>query len=234
MTIAQARAISSDLAVVHRSPAAESSAHSALLDAVESVSPVVESGAPGCVWLDLAGLHRIYNGEEEITAELIRCVRRVGMEPAAGVAANKELAHLAARCGGVRVIEAGREREFLNWLPLDMLELGKIGSRRRPGDHARPMGDAPARRAGAPQSRRGRHAAGPSRRRAGPPCARWKLIAAGAAPPRRVFRRNYRARIRNREPGAAGIRHACDARAARRAAFDARRWSPAISRSRSG
>ena len=125
MTIAQARAISSDLIVVHRSPAAESSAHSALLDAVESVSPVIESGAPGCAWVDLAGLHRIYNGEEEITAELMRCVRRVGMEPAAGVAANKELAHLAARCGGVRVIEAGREREFLNWLPLDMLGLGK-------------------------------------------------------------------------------------------------------------
>ena len=125
MTIAQARAISSDLIVVHRSPAAESSAHSALLDAAESVSPVIESGAPGCAWVDLAGLHRIYNGEEEITAELLRCVRRVGMEPAAGVAANKELAHLAARCGGVRVIEAGREREFLNWLPLDMLGLGK-------------------------------------------------------------------------------------------------------------
>jgi protein ImuB len=125
MTIAQARAISSDLIVVHRSPAAESSAHSALLDAAESVSPVIESGAPGCAWVDLAGLQRIYNGEEEITAELIRCVRRVGMEPAAGVAANKELAHLAARCGGVRVIEAGREREFLNWLPLDMLGLGK-------------------------------------------------------------------------------------------------------------
>ncbi len=96
-----------------------------MLDAVESVSPVIESGAPGCAWVDLAGLQRIYNGEEEITAELLRCVRRVGMEPAAGVAANKELAHLAARCGGVRVIEAGREREFLDWLPLDMLGLGK-------------------------------------------------------------------------------------------------------------
>src|ERR1700684_2293467 len=126
MTIAQPRAISSTLIVVHRSLAAESSAHSALLDAVESVSPVVESGAPGCVWGDLAGLNRIYNGEEEITAELIRCVRRVGMDPAAGVAANKELAHLAARCGGVRVIEAGREREFLNWLALGMLSPGKL------------------------------------------------------------------------------------------------------------
>lgn len=125
MTIAQARTVSSDLVVVHRSAAAESSAHSALLDAAESVSPVVESGASGCVWLDLAGLHRIYRGEEEIAAELTRCVRKVGMQPAAGVAANKELAHLAARCGGVRVIEAGREREFLDWLPLDMLDLGK-------------------------------------------------------------------------------------------------------------
>jgi protein ImuB len=125
MTIAQACAISSEMIVVHRSPAAESSAHSALLDAVESVSPVVEPGVPGCAWIDLAGLHRIYHGEEEITAELVRCVRRVGMEPAAGVAANKEIAHLAARCGGVRLIEAGREREFLNWLPLDMLGLGK-------------------------------------------------------------------------------------------------------------
>jgi len=125
MTIAQARAVSSDLIVVHRSPAAESSAHSALLDAVESVSPVVESGAPGCAWLDLAGLNRIYHGEQEMTADLVQAVRRIGMEPAAGVAANKEIAHLAARCGGVRVIEAGREREFLDWLPLDMLGLGK-------------------------------------------------------------------------------------------------------------
>ena len=125
MTIAQARAVSSDLVVVHRSNAAESSAHSALLDAAESVSPVVESGASGCVWLDLAGLNRIYRSEEEIAAELTRCVRKVGMQTAVGIAANKELAHLAARCGGVRVIEAGREREFLNWLPLDMLDLGK-------------------------------------------------------------------------------------------------------------
>jgi protein ImuB len=47
------------------------------------------------------------------------------MQSSVGIAANKELAHLAARCGGVRAIEAGREREFLDWLPLDMLDLGK-------------------------------------------------------------------------------------------------------------
>src|SRR6266851_5925661 len=125
MTLAQARNVSSELIVAHRSPAAESSAHSALLDAAESISPVVEAGAPGCVWLDLAGLHRIYSDENAIAAELIKQVRRVGLEPAMGIAANKDLAHLAARCGGIRIIEAGREREFLDWLPLDMLALGK-------------------------------------------------------------------------------------------------------------
>ena len=97
MTIAQARAVSSDLIVVHRSNAAESSAHSALLDAAESVSPVVESGPSGCVWLDLAGLNRIYSGEEEIAAELTRCVRRVGMQPAIGIAANnRSIPHSAS------------------------------------------------------------------------------------------------------------------------------------------
>jgi protein ImuB len=117
MTIAQARAISSELTVTARSEAAERTAP-------ESVSPVVEPGAPGRVWLDLAGLERLHAGEDEIASELVRRVRQVGMEASVGVAANKEIAELAARCGGLRVIAAGREREFLDWLPLDMLDLG--------------------------------------------------------------------------------------------------------------
>src|SRR6266436_8272848 len=51
MTIAQARAVSSDLVVVHRSNASESSAHSALLDAVESVPPVVASATHACPFI---------------------------------------------------------------------------------------------------------------------------------------------------------------------------------------
>ena len=90
------------------------------------------------------------------------------------------------------MIEAGREREFLNWLPLDMLGLGKSDCGDDLGDHARAMGDAPARRAGVSQSRRGRHAAGTSRRRVGTPCARWQSRTDCTAPPRRVFRRDGR------------------------------------------
>src|SRR5579863_9711796 len=92
MTAAQARGISSELVIVRNSPAAEQSAADALLDAAQSFSPVVEAGAPGCVWLDLGGLARLFkhssnqNGagdlENEIAAEIGRRVRRVGMEAA--------------------------------------------------------------------------------------------------------------------------------------------------------
>src|SRR5215469_7852845 len=125
MTIAQARAVSSDLIVALASPAAESSAHAALADAAESISPAVEPGNPGCVWVDLTGLNRLYADENEIAAEIRRRVRRLGLEPAIGVAADKSLAHIAARGGGSRIIDPGREREFLAWLPLDMLALGR-------------------------------------------------------------------------------------------------------------
>ncbi len=125
MTIAQARAISGALAIAASSDAAERSAISALIDVAESISPVVEAGAPGCVWLDLEGLGRIYASGDEVASELQRRVRRVGMEAAIGIGANRTVAELAARCGGMRVVAAGLERQFLDWLPLDVLPLGK-------------------------------------------------------------------------------------------------------------
>ncbi len=138
MTVAQARALIPDLIVRCPSPAAERAAADALLDMAESISPVVEEGKPGCIWLDLTGVEQLYgfprdtekpaeNLEATIAQELIRRARRIGLEAAAGIAANKEIAHLAARCGGARVIAAGMEREFLNWMPIDLLELDSNG-----------------------------------------------------------------------------------------------------------
>lgn len=137
MTVAQARALIPDLIIKCPSSAAERSAADALLDLAESMSPMAEEGAPGCVWLDLTGVERLYRYSRAISAdevensiaqELIRRARRIGLEAAAGIGANKEIAHLAARCGGARVIAAGMEREFLDWLPLDLLELEPTGS----------------------------------------------------------------------------------------------------------
>jgi protein ImuB len=121
MTVAQASAVAVDLTVMSRSQAAEQSAASALIDVAESFSPAVEDNAPGLVHLDLAGMARMFGSESEIAAKLKRSVGFVGMEASIGIACNKKIAWLAARSGGIRIIPAGREREFLDWLPLDLL-----------------------------------------------------------------------------------------------------------------
>ena len=142
MTAAQARALIPDLRIISPSPAAERAAADALLDAAESMSPVVEEGAPGCVWLDLTGSERLRQftpdadasmrepavtdtdgAENTLAGELIRRAHRIGLEASAAIASSKEIAHLAARCGGARVIAQGREREFLDWMPLDLASL---------------------------------------------------------------------------------------------------------------
>ena len=132
MTVAQARALSTTLVVRLRSTAAERSAAEALLTAARAVSPLVEAGELGCVWLDLGGLGRIYQSEDEIAVELVRGVRKVGMEPTVGIAAGWELATLAARCGGIRIVPAGEERDFCDSLPLDLLYLAPHGTELEP------------------------------------------------------------------------------------------------------
>lgn len=147
MTVARARAAAPGLAVMSGSPAAEASAAEALVDVALSFSPLVEAGADGEVYLDLGGLERLHqlranahreggagarassspaempDAETALAQEALGRVARLGMEAAVGVASSKEVALLAARCGGARAIAAGHEKEFLNWLPLDLLKL---------------------------------------------------------------------------------------------------------------
>jgi protein ImuB len=135
MTVAHARALIPGLIVRHPSPAAERASADSLVDVAESISPVVEEDSPGCVWLDLTGSARFYRHslgsgdpaydlENSMAEELMRRAGRVGLEAAVGIASSKETAYLAARCGGARVIALDREREFLDWMPLDLLNLG--------------------------------------------------------------------------------------------------------------
>jgi len=121
MTSAQASAILPEVVVVNRSDDAETAAMDALLDAAESLSPVVENGCAGVVFVDLAGLSGLYGSEQELAAEAIRRIRSIGLEASIGIGSSKEIARIAADCGGIRVIEAYREGEFLNWIPIDLL-----------------------------------------------------------------------------------------------------------------
>ncbi|MGH7913520.1 MAG: DNA polymerase Y family protein, partial [Candidatus Binataceae bacterium] len=149
MTVAKARAVATGLAVVNRSAAAEASAVEALINVANSFSPLVEGGADGEVYFDLGGLERLHqrlranshhaganagasessspeempDSETALAREALGRVARLEMEASVGIASSKEVALLAARCGGARAIAAGREEEFLNWLPLDLLRL---------------------------------------------------------------------------------------------------------------
>jgi hypothetical protein len=71
-----------------------------LLSYGESVMQPGVPGEDGCVWINLTGLGRFYRSEEAVASALVHHVRRVGMEAVVGIAANRELAHLAACCGG--------------------------------------------------------------------------------------------------------------------------------------
>src|SRR5581483_2758357 len=110
MTIAQGRALLPELIVTHPSPAAEEAARAALTDVAWSFSPVIEERAPGCVWIDLSGTEGLYRQEpyaaataleQRIAEAIARRVRGIRLEAAVGIASSKELAYLAARCGGL-------------------------------------------------------------------------------------------------------------------------------------
>src|SRR5712692_5686571 len=104
MTVAQATAIAPDLLAIGHSESAERAASDALLDVGQSLSPVIEDGGPGLVYLDLSGLSAIFADERELASEAARRAMRVGMQIEVGIAPTREVANLAARCGGTRII----------------------------------------------------------------------------------------------------------------------------------
>jgi len=121
MTVAQGRAVLPDLIVVPRAPTLEQAAAAALFDVATSFSPLIEVAEPGKIFLDLAGLATLYGPEQALALELAHRARKVGVAPTVGIAASKSVAALAAACGPLRVIDPGREAEFLDWLPLEMV-----------------------------------------------------------------------------------------------------------------
>jgi protein ImuB len=123
MTVAQARSLAPELIVMRRSAAAERSAADALLEVAYSLSPAVETGPPGCLWLDVEGLERLYGAEEEIARALLRRAARVSLEVSVGIASAREIAYLAARRGKTWIVAPRAEREFLAHIPLDLLDL---------------------------------------------------------------------------------------------------------------
>jgi len=127
MSLAQARGILPDLVARGRDPAAERSAHDALLETACSLSPRVEDAGPDEVYADVGDMGRLFpgaDGERDMACLAAAAGERLGLVVWLGVAATKLAARLAAhRPDGPTVVPPGDEAGFLAPLPLARLGL---------------------------------------------------------------------------------------------------------------
>ena len=114
-----------------RSPAAEASAHAALLDCAWTISPRVEDVCEGddekrldAVVLDISGCERLFGSPEKIANDLRRVAEDMGFDARVAVAGNAEAAICAARgFPGITVIGEGCESVRLGALPISSLSM---------------------------------------------------------------------------------------------------------------
>jgi len=109
--------------VRRRSPAAENSAHAALLDLARSFSPRFEDLAVDTVTLDLTGLEALLGAPEEIARRVRGSAQELGLEANVALAPNPDTARLGARgFAGITLIGAGEESDRLGLLPVSVLD----------------------------------------------------------------------------------------------------------------
>jgi protein ImuB len=96
-----------------------------LLEAALAVSPRIEDGGPGLVYVDTVGLERLIGDSAAIGRRLVHQVRAIGLIPRIGLAASRTAARMAAMngSGAVTVIPPGRERAILAKVPITALDL---------------------------------------------------------------------------------------------------------------
>jgi protein ImuB len=101
------------------------SARHALLEAALAVSPRIEDGRPGLVYVDTVGLERLIGDAAAIGRRLVHQARAIGLTARVGLAASRTAARVAAMnaTGAVTVVPPGRERVTLARVPLATIEL---------------------------------------------------------------------------------------------------------------
>jgi protein ImuB len=101
------------------------SARHALLEAALAVSPRIEDGGAGLVYIDTFGLERLIGDPAAIGRRLVHQTRAIGLIPRVGLAASRTAARIAASTGSVAVtvIPPGRERATLARVPIASVEL---------------------------------------------------------------------------------------------------------------
>lgn len=122
-TLAQARAIASQIVARPRDAAIEASATQALYDVAASLTARIEAQANGSVFLDATGATHLVPTERGFTTALVSRAQQIGLTVRAGIGATMGVARLAALYGdGTEVVPAGMERGFLAPLPVACLD----------------------------------------------------------------------------------------------------------------
>lgn len=127
LTSAQVRQLAPGVQVTVIPPEMVQAAGEALADVGRGLSPRLRRRAAGEVWLEVAGVVRLWGSEQRLAEEALRRCHRVGLQGCVGVAGSGEVARVAARmAAGVRerlvVVPPGGERDFLAPLPLRALD----------------------------------------------------------------------------------------------------------------
>jgi len=132
--VAHARAVCAELIVRIASPALESAARAALLDAALSVSPRASEAprsagafaAEAAVYADAAGVDALFHSEAGFAAALCARAQRLGLPGNVAIASSRAVARIAARRlsgpGETLLLAPGREAAFLAPLPIDCLD----------------------------------------------------------------------------------------------------------------
>jgi len=122
ITATRAQARCPSLLLIHRNPEDEEASREALWNCAAEVTRDFEASGPGLVTLDL---HGVRYAPEKLAAGRIDCLRSLGLSARAGLAANPDLAFLAARLADSVLTFQGpieRIRERLAPLPVTALQ----------------------------------------------------------------------------------------------------------------
>jgi protein ImuB len=124
MTHAEAQARCPALVTRNASEERVAAARQALLEAALGVSPRLEDGGTGIVYVDIGGLDRLIGDARAVARQLFRGARAVGLSAAIGIAGTRTAARVAARVGSRgTIVPPGDERAWLRGVPLAGLEL---------------------------------------------------------------------------------------------------------------
>lgn len=125
MTVAQGKALCPDLVTTVPNPTQSARVSQKNLKLLQNLSPYVEEEAPGCYFLDAAGLTRLYQDERTLAQRVLALLKTQRFTVTVGIADTTTAAKVAAeisRPHTFTLIPAGADQRFLASRSIDHLD----------------------------------------------------------------------------------------------------------------